>query len=356
MAEFFGMTFLGKSAEQWLLALAYAAGGLVVGLVASWIFKNLLRRTFARTKTRIDDIVLASVARPAVAVIVFLGLRLGIGSLAPEPGVALWAARAIALLIAGSVAWAAARLLDGIIAEYLVPFVAGTESNLDDQLLPILRKAVKLLIWTMALLFAIKELGYDIGALLAGLGIGGVAIALAAKDTLSNFFGGVAVFIDKPFMINDRVKVAGYDGTVIDIGIRTSRLRTLDNRIVTLPNALFAAGGIENVSSEPSTKVPYLLELDPAIGPEGAERAIAALLEAAASVEGLDEGTAAALTGFGEYSYKVTFVAFVRKGADYLATLNDLNLEILRRFAAAGVGFARPTRLLLDERAAARGD
>jgi MscS family membrane protein len=350
MDELLGMTFLGKPASTWLLALAYLAGGIVVGLLLSWIFKNILGRIFARTKTRIDDILLASIDKPIVAIVVFLGIRMGVDTLTIEPGVAPWVSKVIAILIGGAVAWGIAKLFDGIVGEYLVPYVAKTESALDDQLLPILRKGGKLVIWTIAAVFAIKEAGYDIGAILAGLGIGGVALALAAKDTLSNFFGSMAVLIDRPFMINDRIKVAGFDGTIVEIGIRTSRLKTLDNRIVTLPNALFTGGAIENVSSEPSTKVPYVLELDPSIGLRGVEQALSALGEIAASIPELAEGTVAALSGFGQYSYKITFIVFVRRGADYFGTLNSLNLEILRRFAAEGIAFARPAMVVMDER------
>jgi MscS family membrane protein len=350
MEELLSMTFLGIPAEKWFFALAYILGGFVVGIISSWIFKNVFRRLFAKTKTRIDDILLASVEKPIVAVIVFLGIRMGIDVLTLEPGVAPWINKTIAILIAGAVAWALAKLLDGIVEEYLVPYVQKSEGNLDDQLLPILRKGVKIVVWAIAAIFAIKEAGYDIGAILAGLGIGGVAIALAAKDTLSNFFGSVAVFIDRPFMINDRVKVAGFDGTVIEIGLRTSRLKTLDNRIVTLPNSVFASGAIENVSSEPSTKVACVIDLDRSIGHEGAKAAIAILLDVASSTAGLDTGTIAALTGFGDYSFKVTFIVFVRKDADYFGALNALNLEILRRFSEGGIGLAVPTRLLVDER------
>jgi MscS family membrane protein len=350
MAEFLGMTFLGILVSTWLTALAYIVGGIVLGFLLSWIFKNILSRLFARTKTRIDDILLAAIDKPIVAIVVFLGIRMGVDVLTVEPGVAPWVSKIIAILIAGAVAWAIAKLLDGVIEEYLVPYVAKTEAALDDQLLPILRKAAKFVIWTIAAVFAIKEAGYDIGAILAGLGIGGVAIALAAKDTLSNFFGSVAVLIDRPFMINDRVKVAGFDGTIVEIGIRTSRLKTLDNRIVTLPNSVFTGGAIENVSSEPSTKVPYVLELDPSVGLEGVERALGILKEIAASLEGLGEGTVAALTGFGPCSFKVTFVVFVDKGADYFGTLNALNLDILRRFSESGISFAKPSMQILGER------
>jgi len=241
-----------------------------------------------------------------------------------------------------------AKLFDGLIEEYLVPYVRKSEGNLDDQLLPIIRKTVGIVVWTIAVLFAIREAGYDIGALLAGLGIGGVAIALAAKDTLSNFFGSVAIFVDKPFMINDRVKVAGYDGTIVEIGIRTSRLKTLDNHIVTLPNSVFTAGAIENVSSEPETRVTSVIQLDTAVGYEGTKRAIDILLKVGDSVAGLEKGTIASLMGFGESSFDITFVVFVKKGADYFGTLNAVNLEVLKRLEEAHLPLAFPTRIVME--------
>jgi MscS family membrane protein len=350
MEEFLSMTFLGLPVELWIKALAYIVGGFVVGLVASWICKNILSRIFSKTKTRVDDILLAAIQKPLVAIVVFLGIRMGIDVLTVEPGVAPWINKVIAILITWAIAWALTKLFDGLIEEYLVPYVQKSEGNLDDQLLPIIRKTVKIALWAIAVLFAIKEAGYDIGALLAGLGIGGVAIALAAKDTLSNFFGSVAVFIDRPFMINDRVKVAGYDGTIVEIGIRTSRLRTLDNRIVTVPNALFTAGAIENVSSEPSTKVTRVIQLDTAVGSEGAARAVTLLMETAASIQGLDEGTIASFTGFGESSYDITFIVFINKSADYFATLNALNLEVLKRLEKADLPLAFPTRVVLQRK------
>jgi len=335
MEGFLDMTFLGIPAMRWIYAVAYIIGGFVVGVLASWISRNILGRVFAKTKTRIDDILLAAISRPLVAILIFVGIWMGIDELTIEPGVAPWINKTIVILIACAVAFALQKLLDGLIEESLVPYVQKTEGNLDDQLLPILRESISVVVWIIAVLFAIKEAGYDIGALLAGLGI-----------------GGVAIFVDKPFIINDRVKVAGYDGTIVEIGIRTSRLRTLDNRIVTIPNSAFTAGAIENVSSEPNSRVASVVELGMSIGSEGAARAVSVLREVADAQEGLDAGTVASLTGFGQSSYKFTYVVFIKKDADYFGTLNALNLELLRRLEEARLPLATPTRLILDGRAA----
>jgi Small-conductance mechanosensitive channel len=345
------MTFLGLPAINWLLALAYIAGGFVVGFLVAWICKNILQRIFSKTKTRVDDILLAAIEKPMVAIIVFIGLRMGIDELTIEPGVAPWISKAITILITGAVAVAVAKLFDGLTEEYLVPYVQKTEGDLDDQLLPIIRKFIAIAVWSIAALCAIREAGYDIGAILAGLGIGGVAVALAAKDTLSNFFGSVAVFVDKPFKINDRVKVAGYDGTIVEIGIRTSRLKTIsDNRIVTLPNLLFTAGAIENVSSEPAAKVSNEIQLDPSVGHAGTMRALELLRTIHESVPGLEPSTIASLTGFGESSFDVTLIYFIKKQADYFGTLNAANLEVLRRLEEARIPLAFPTRVVIERK------
>jgi MscS family membrane protein len=350
MKDILDMTFLSFGVDLWIKALAYIVGGFIVGVVASWLCKNVLKAVFSKTKTKVDDIILAAIEKPLVAIIVFLGLHQGLDVLTVAPGVAPWINKVITILIAGAVAAALAKLLDGLIEEFLVPYVKKSEGSLDDQLLPIVRKTVGIVVWTIAALFAIKEAGYDIGALLAGLGIGGVAIALAAKDTLSNFFGSVAIFVDRPFMINDRVKVAGYDGTIVEIGIRTSRLKTLDNHIVTLPNSVFTAGAIENVSSEPATKIASVIQLDTAAGYEGTKRAIDILREIGDTMPGLEKGAVASLTAFGESSFDVSFVYFIMKGADYFDTINAVNLEVLKRLEEAHLSLASPTRIVMERK------
>jgi Small-conductance mechanosensitive channel len=350
MHDILNMTFLGIGVDLWLKAAAYIVGGFVVGVIAAWLCKNVFKAIFSKTKTKIDDILLDAIEKPLVAILVFVGIRQGIDILTVAPGVAPWFSKVITILIAGSVAAALAKLFDGLIQEYLVPYVQKSEGNLDDQLLPIIRKTVAIIIWVIFALFAIKEAGYDIGALLAGLGIGGVAIALAAKDTLSNFFGSVAIFVDKPFMINDRVRVAGYDGTIVEIGIRTSRLRTLDNHLVTLPNSVFAAGAIVNVSAEPATKVSTKVQLDTVVGYEGTKRALDILKDIGDKTSGCEKGALVSLTGFGDSSFDLVMYFFIKKGADYFGTINAVNLEILKRLEEANLPLAFPTRVIMERK------
>ncbi|MEI6876124.1 MAG: mechanosensitive ion channel family protein, partial [Spirochaetota bacterium] len=331
----------------WLTGLAWVLGGFVVGKLVAWLSANVLKRLAAKTSTRIDDIVLAFIEKPLVFIVTIAGFRFGADAVDLNPTVDAWVDKLWFVLVAIAAAWAVARVLDAIIEEYLIPFAEKTEGTLDDQLLPILRKGLKLVVWIVALLIALKNAGYDVGALLAGLGIGGVAVALAAKDTLSNFFGSVAVFIDRPFRINDRIKVSGFDGNVVEIGIRTSRLKTLDGRTVTMPNAIFAASPIENVSSEPSTKLVATLDLAHGAGAAGTERAIAAIKAALEGLPGLDGGSLVGLTSIGEAGIRLSYIFFVKKGVPYLDTVSATHLAALRAVEAEGLVLAAPARVSL---------
>jgi MscS family membrane protein len=340
--------FLGNGLERWLPALAFVVGGFALGKALSWLSSKVLRRISARTKTRLDDVLLAVTEKPLAIIVMVGGLALGLDRLEMTAEAAAWTDKSFFVLAAAVAAWTLVRVIDAVMDEILVPYAARSKSDLDDQLLPILRKTLKLLVWILAVLGALKHIGYDVGALLAGLGLGGVAVALAAKDTLSNFFGSVAILVDHPFQLNDRIKVAGLDGNVVDIGIRTSRLKTLDNRIVTVPNAVFAANPIENVSSEPHTKVTQTVELARSNGPDKLAEAVAAFKAAAAAVEGTDGEAAAGITAIADWSFRATFVFYVKKGANYLETVNAVNLEALRRLEAAGVELAVPARRMVE--------
>jgi MscS family membrane protein len=179
-------------------------------------------------------------------------------------------------------------LFDALVKEYLAPRVSGTDSDLDDQLLPIARKGVKVTVWAIAIVVGLNNAGYDVGALIAGLGLGGLAFAMAAKDSVANLFGGFTVFTDKPFTIHDRIVVNGFDGTVEEIGIRSTRLKTLAGRIVTIPNAVFANEAIENISSEPGRKITVDLGLTYDTTAEQLENAMKIIKEIALANEDIE--------------------------------------------------------------------
>ena len=135
---------------------------------------------------------------------------------------------------------------------------------------------------------ALKNAGVDVGTLIASLGIGGLAFALAAQDTIKNIFGGITIFTDRPFRIGDRIKVDGFDGIIEDIGVRSTRLRTLDRCLVTIPNYKIVEASVENVSEEPMRRIVSKLGLTYSTTPEKMKEAIDILKNMPKTVKGID--------------------------------------------------------------------
>ncbi|MDR3147879.1 MAG: mechanosensitive ion channel family protein, partial [Treponema sp.] len=157
------------------------------------------------------------------------------------------------------------------------------------------------------------------------------------KDTLSNFFGSITVFVDRPFKLNDRIKIGAYDGIITEMGVRTSRLRTIENRMVFIPNSIFATTPIENISAVPHAKVIQNLNLKWDNGPDKIERALEMLREICSTLPGLDNTPLVSLLSVGGGVCQVSLIYFVSRQADYERTVSAVNLTILRRFAEAEI-------------------
>jgi MscS family membrane protein len=336
-------TYYGNTVLQWLVALGIALGALIVGRALYWVTGNVIKKLTAKTKTRLDDLIVDMVEEPAVFMVTLGGVWLGISKLTLSAAVHQWLGNALHFLLILTAAWLVTRLLDALYKEYLVPLAQKSATDLDDQLLPIVRKGTKLIIWAVGFVVALNNAGYDVGALIAGLGIGGLALAMAAKDTVSNVFGGFTILTDRPFKLNDRVKIAGFDGFVREIGVRSTRLETLDGTLVTIPNAQFADKPVENVSLEPSRKVVTNLGLTYDTSPAQMRKAMDILGDVATKTPGLDSTFKVAFTAFGDSALNIQFVYFIRKEADILATTSAVNMAILERFTEAGLDFAFPT-------------
>ncbi len=347
MQEFLGQTYYGNTVMDWGLALLIALGAIIVGKILYWIFGGVFRKLTAKTETKFDDIILDMIEEPIVVVVTVAGIWYGLKRLVLPESFDTFIGNVTQVLIVLSVAWLIARLFDSLFKQYLAPLAEKTESDLDDQLLPILCKGTKMVIWSLGIIVALNNAGYDVGAVLAGLGIGGLALAMAAKDTVSNIFGGFTIFTDRPFTLNDRVKISGFDGTIKEIGIRSTRLQTLAGTMVTIPNATFADSPVENVTLEPSRKVASNLGLTYDTTPEDMEKAIELLRTIGAEHEALDEKVVVSFNAFGDFAMNILFIYYILPGNDILQTQTDINLRVLKDFTAAGLDFAFPTQTIL---------
>jgi len=344
MMEFFHKTFYGNTVLEWSIAAAGIVLSFVVAKMVYWLIGRFLKKMAKHTANRFDDILVDMMEEPVVFVLIITGIWYSLHTLVLTATMEAVLSKAYYVLVIVAIAWLITRLSDAVIETYLVPYVRKTEGKLDDQLLPIIRKGIKLSVWAIAIIVALDNAGYDVKAVLASLGIGGLALALAAKDTVANLFGSFTIFVDKPFVVGDRIKVKGYDGFVREVGIRSTRLQTLDGRMVTIPNQFVANESIVNVTSEPSRKITMDIGLTYDTTPEQMEEAMRILHDIAASHPDTEENIVTAFTEFRDSSLNIRFIYYIKKGASVFGTQNAVNMEILKRFNEKGLEFAYPTQ------------
>lgn len=348
MSDFLAKNFYHNTIQDWAISLAIILAAVILAKVVYWIFGNIIKKITSHTTSRLDDILVDMVEEPVVFGITILGFWMGMEQLDFPDGFSKFLGKIYNLLIAINVTWLVARTIDALIREYVAPWVEKTDGNFDDQLLPIIQKGVRVVIWMLGIIVGLNNVGYDVGALIAGLGIGGLAFALAAKDSISNFFGGITVFADKPFIIGDRVKMDGFDGWITEIGIRSTRLKTLEGRIVTIPNAKFTDSYIENVTMEPARKVTMSLGLTYNTPAEKIALAMKILKEINDENTRTDETTLLSFNTFGDFSLGIFFGYYIKSDEDILDVQTQINLEILKRFNAENLEFAFPTQTLYN--------
>jgi MscS family membrane protein len=337
MDNVLSLIFFENTVRQWLISAAFIAGGIVAGKICSLVMRLILHHICRKTSTDIDDMLVLALERPLGIAVTLSAAALGIRGLFLYETARIWANRILGSLFIVILAWAFARVLD-ILIHRLVPVKDYSIGSGETDIRPLLRKFCGAVIWIIAGALILRGLGYDVSALLAGLGLGGAALALASKDTLANFFGSITVFMDRPFRLNDRIKIGAYEGFITEMGIRTSRLQTLENRIVSIPNSIFAANPIENLSSAPSLRVVRNFSLKWDNGPDKIGRALEILREICTALPELTGSPQAEIVSMGGGLCQVSLTFFVSPQADYGNTVNQVNLDILRRFAGEEIG------------------
>lgn len=353
MSDILTKTYYGNTVQDWAIALGIMIASIIVAKVAYFVFSRFLKGVAGKTKTNLDDIIIDMIEEPIAVAIVLAGIWYGFKTLNASEAISSVAGNALQFVVILNIAWLLTRVFDALFEEYLVPLADKTETDLDDQILPIVRRGTKVGIWVLGVIIALDNAGYDVGAALAGLGIGGLALAMAGRDTVANVFGGLTVFMDQPFTLNDRVKIAGFDGNIREIGLRSTRLQTLEGRWVTIPNSTFTDSPVENVSREPTRKVVSTLGLTYDMSADQMKKAMEILRELADGHEGINDETKVAFSGFGDFSMNILFIYYIVKDADILQTQTDINLAILERFGEAGLDMAFPTQTILHQPVAA---
>jgi len=353
LPEWAQQEILGIAIWQLVAAFILILIGFALKKVSDYIFQDKLLPWVEKTRYQFLNLLASAVSRPCGYLFAVLGLfgAFGVLPLPAEPNLRGFVFGALKVLVAANLLWFLFRVVD-IGTAHLARLAERTESKLDDQLVPVIRKSVKATIAVVTFIWVIQLFGYSVSSLIAGLGIGGLAVALALQDTLANFFGSVFIFIDRPFAVGDWIKMGDVEGIVESIGFRSTRVRTWPETLVAVPNKTVAAATIDNWSKMPKRRVVQTIGVTYETVADQMEEAVAGAREIVENDEGVDkEFIVVRFTDFGESSLNILLYYFTQATAfaDHLATKERINLAVMRMLDSMGLSIAFPTTTVYFE-------
>jgi MscS family membrane protein len=326
-----------------MVVLAYALSVLVVSVTV-----RVASRIAARSSSTMDDELIRAAAGPLVAAVsvgLFVAGTAPLGL--PVPAQSFIRDSAQVLLVV-ALTWLGVRALD-VAAWTMERRFGGSADTTLLTVIPVGRRVAKVCVVLIGGLAALQNVGVNVLSIIAGLGIAGIAVALAAQKTFENFFGTLSILIDQPVRRGDFCRFGDKLGTVEDIGLRSTRVRTLDRTIVTIPNADFSALQIENFGSRDRIRFVAMLGLRYETSADQLRHVLIGLkrlLVAHARV--LPDPARIRFVGFGAYSLDLEVFAYVDtpNWDEFLAIREDLMLQIIEVVEASGTGFAFPSQTL----------
>jgi len=349
-------TLLDITLAHWILAVAALFTTVVAQRYIVRIFHAIAKKITSRTETRLDDLLLEAADRPAGMLVFVIGLIISVHLLNPPaetfPLITLAdnAGRIISIIIGVWFLW---RLTEGM-AAYFTARAKLTESTLDDQLVPFIAKTGKIFLVITAVLVVAQNMGYSVSGLIASLGIGGIAVAMAAKDTIANIFGSIMILVDRPFVVGDWIKTAEFEGVVEQVGFRSTHIRTFARTLVNVPNSQLANMVIDNIDQRSERRIKMRIGLTYGTTPTQMKAALAGIEQLLSDHPGVDQNYK--LVKFDEFedsslSIFLYYFSTSKVWEEYLQVRQEVNLQIMELLESLELEFAFPTRTLHIESA-----
>jgi small-conductance mechanosensitive channel len=327
---------------NYIYAILTVLSGVLLALIARAVVRWLKAKADI-TETKWDDIIIAAIGTPVQVTLAAIAVHIALTRFGIVPAQYVWLLdpRVVTsfYIIMGS--WILSTFLHDIISVYGEELARMTETDMDDRLIELLERIVKYIVWFAGLMLILSVFEINITPFLAGAGIAGLAIALAAQDILSNFFGGAIITVDKPFKIGDRIKVENFYGDVVEIGPRSTRLKTVENQIVTIPNNKITTAIIVNYS-QPNPMVKMTIPVSVAYGTdvENVKRILLEIADDAIKNTGYllaEPKPRAFFTEFGASDLKFILYVWARAFNVPDEVKDSINGRIAARFSADGI-------------------
>lgn len=332
-------------------------GCIFLGVIAGRVTSGFMRKTADRAQGRgAAATVVRSAATPASLFLITVGISVGLGFIDLQPVASSLRNKVLTFLYVLAVAWFLFNLVD-LIDIWVRNLATRTKSHIDDQLAPLIRKTLRIFLVILVGLYTAQNIfNQDVTAWLTGLGIAGLAVSLAAQDSLRNLFGSITILLDKPFEVGDRIVFDGFDGPVEEIGFRSTRMRNFDGELITVPNSKFIEGSVRNVTKRPTIRRVMDVSVEYGTSPELMRQAVEAIRKILDEPEirlKLDWEKTPPRVHFNEMkadNLNIRVSYWFSDPADWWG-FNDLaqhvNLRVMEELTAIGVPFAFPTQTMV---------
>lgn len=334
--------------SPWIRLVIAVSVGMLVGLIIAGILRGIAKRS----KRKLLSSSVNNLRSVAFVICTLLGIKYGLIAFDFRPDTLVTIDNAFTFAIFMLVTWAITNLYDSFHDHVLAPWGKKTENT---TLVDVGHTVMNVLIWLIGLISGLSSAGFNVSAVLAGLGIGGLAVALAAQDAVSNIFGGVIILTQAPFKVGDKITISGTTGWVTSIGIRATTIHNWYGHRLTLPNKMFTNNPVANVDARPEYWEEIQLKLRHDTSIDQIETAIARTKKILADHEHLREAIWVGVNNIGEGFIQIEvwygIISFlVEDGkADFpneydkiLSVKSDVHLQVLRALEEEGIRLATP--------------
>ncbi|NOR15075.1 MAG: mechanosensitive ion channel [Candidatus Aminicenantes bacterium] len=315
---------------------------LIIGVIVKLIVNRVLRPLALKTKTKIDDLIIKSISSVVFYVILALGFKIGFQHFEFESNIFNGVIDTLLIMI---VSILILKVIANFAEHWAEDWAKKTESTADDRLIPLLEKLLKALVIILATIFIFDVWKINITPLLTTAGIAGIAISFAVKDTLANIFGGLQLVIDRTFKVGDKVSLeSGEMGQILDIGLRSTKLRTFDNEVVYIPNGQLANTRIKNFTV-PDLSVRVNVSFGVEYGSDS-DHVRQVILDAIGKLEGVLDHPPPRIhfTNMGDSSLDFVARVWVKDYTEAYGMQIRLRDGIYKALNQAGIGIPFPTR------------
>lgn len=346
--EFLQYSYFGNTIQHYLIAIAIFVVAVFFAVFLRVLIQKFFKKLAKKTKNELDDTLLVIINKVVVFVMVVGGLYFALRSLNISGNAWDIIEKALQVIFIVKIFQGITIMLDFIIKKYVVIFLK-LKDGFDAQLTRMLTRIINIVIWVIAASMVLNLFGYDIGALVTGLGIGGLAIALAAQDPLANFFSSLSLVADKPFKVGDVIKFGTYEGAIKDIGFRTTRIETFFGTVISVPNNTLAKAEVENMSKRQSRRADGAIGIVYKTTPTKIKEGIKIIKEILDKEENITKDFRVFFTEYDPSSLRLEYTYFVKNPQDFVFFLqnkNNINLAIKEKFDEAGIEMAFPTQTL----------